>query len=103
MVQAGIADARIYNKRARACVVEALGCSDGEADRYIRRVVANLRETDFCRTVQLKQGGELADEYGVKNEEGSWYVKVFVLDGTHVVSCHRPERPMTTASGMRIS
>lgn len=102
-VQASIATARIYSKSAREHVKALLACSDRDADRYIRRLIARLHESDFCRTVQLRTGGEFADEYGLENPDGRWYVKVFVKDGTHVVSCHPPERPMITVTGKRIS
>ena len=82
-------------------VVEILGdISDSEATDYIRTILSKLRDDQFVETVDMDYAR--GDIYGVRNDEGDWYVKVIQRSGVTVVSCHRPERALRTVGGETI-
>jgi len=66
--------------------------------------VAALQPADFAESKPqtLPNKVMMADIYGVKNAEGTWYVKFWVENDTRLVirSCHGPKEPLKLASGI---
>lgn len=80
--------------------------TNGEVVAFIRSVVASLRPDNFSHVellVHSKKTGKPtpADVYGIKNDEGPWYVKFFIANGTNLIitSCHEPERELVCVDG----
>ena len=96
--------AKVGSKVA-ARTAAALCVGDAEAETYARQTVSKLRLADFCRTeAQTYEDWEIdADIYGVKNRDGEWYVKLYVLHGqVWILSCHPPERILQREDGTKI-
>lgn len=76
-----------------------------KVEKFILDTIRALTEEDFSevRPQQYETCTVDADVYGVRNKEGTWYVKFRMLHGQVIVlSCHRPEQPIRLASGRTI-
>jgi len=79
-----------------------LMCSPDEATSYIRDLVGRLQATDFAHIVDLPFDPTTvrADVYGVKNDDGTWYVKLHFEGAVMiVVSCHPPDYDLKLENG----
>ncbi len=84
--------------------------SDPEAAAYVRSLVAGLQPEAFCASTELAYAETrpvVADIYGVRNQHGDWYVKLYLLrgragDDVVVCSCHEPQGTLMRADGQRI-
>lgn len=74
-------------------------------ETYIRKLLSGLKSSEFVEPVVLDydERDVQADVYGVRNDDGDWYVKFHIQHGQIVVtSCHEPERPLTRVDGLTI-
>src|SRR5438552_4004003 len=65
--------ARIGRPRACDHVKAALCVGTPQAEEYIRQCLCTLTPELYVKTYKLF--GKIADVYGLKNNEGDWYVK----------------------------
>jgi hypothetical protein len=94
------ASAQIGGKTSRRTAGD-LKCAQSKAETFIRIVVGALKGTDFSHTIQMPYAE--ADVYGVTNKDGSWFVKLYIENGTlTITSCHFPEREITLENGKKV-
>ena len=94
------ASAQIGGKTSRRTAGD-LKRAQSTAESFIRALVGTLKGTDFSHTTQMPYAD--ADVYGVTNKDGSWFVKLYIENGTlTVTSCHFPERELTLENGKKV-
>lgn len=68
----------------------------------IRQAIATLTALNFAHTAQLPSG--LFDVYGLRHDEGGWYLKLALLQiqghRLFIVSFHPLKFPLQTCGGM---
>lgn len=73
-----------------------------EAVQFILDGLQFLRPDDFVQRVS--QWGAVADVYGLRFDQRSWYVKFIFENGVlEQISFHPPEKSLTTVSGKVLS
>ena len=99
----------VGRKRASREVVERLGVGEPRAEAYIRENLSLLDAGNYECTREMEwECGDgtkkvTADVYGLRNEDGDWYVKFYVEHGRVIVaSFHEPEFNMRCASGLEL-
>lgn len=91
-----LANLAIIGDKASKKTADTLGENIFVAQAYARKLLINLTTDDYAHSVTLDYTPKQdADVYGVVNEDGSWYIKFYVLNGrVHITSCHPPEGPL---------
>src|SRR4051812_41146257 len=74
---------------------------DPHAEAVARCKLAALRPERFVRaTLHAFDPPVWTDAYGLRDDDGGWFVKFCVVHGRVVIiSCHGPERPLLCADG----
>lgn len=92
-----VARLAMIGKTVSGLVVDRLGVSEPEAERFIRNKIARLKPSAYVESVRMlcDDGSIDADVYGVRDSHGEWYVKFNVEHGRIIVwSCHEPKHQM---------
>jgi hypothetical protein len=86
-------------------VIDALACSPDDAHSYVLDIIRNLSAPEYCETREMDYIPPVkGDVYGVRNDEGDWYVKFYFQHGrVTVTSCHPPKWPLTRIDGLTIA
>jgi hypothetical protein len=96
--------AAIGRQRATREVANRLGVGEPEAEAYIRARLAALVPASYVGTFAMEWDARVvADVYGVVDEHGGWYVKLYVEHGRVLVaSFHEPEHDLVCEDGTRV-
>jgi hypothetical protein len=93
--------ARVHWRRASRIIGVRLGICTPHAEALARRKVGALRPQNFvCSRLHDYDPPIWTDVYGLRDEDGRWFIKLAVEHGRVVViSCHGPERALTCVDG----
>jgi hypothetical protein len=94
--------AAVGRDRASREVVDRLGISTPQAERFVREVLGRLQPTDYHETREYADasGAVYCDVYLYEDGAGGWYVKFSVQHGQiRVSSCHEPDHTATRPDG----
>lgn len=93
--------AAVHRKRAIVPIGERLGLSERAAEALALEKLRALKPNNFVDTVNLEFHPPIpADVYGLCDEDGSWYIKIFIQNGqVTIVSCHGPMWALTCIDG----
>lgn len=76
-----------------------------EVKGYIRACVGSISLRDFAYSEkqEYKDRSIFADVYGLKNEDGQWFIKFYIEAGQLTIcSCHGPDLDLDLADGRKI-
>ena len=91
----------IMRTRARETVVKTLGCTNREAENYIKLALLNLNESNFSKCI--KSMAPPTDCYGLEYNGIGWLIKINMDEDdneVNIVSFHIPEYPLHTRKGI---
>lgn len=93
--------AAVGRRRASRHVSERLGVEDPVAEAIARKKLLALDPGKFVQRVVLPFVPPIcADVYGLRDEDGSWYIKFHMEHGrVTIISCHGPEHDLTCIDG----
>jgi hypothetical protein len=93
--------ARVEWRRAAGIISERLGVCPPHAEALARRKVSALRPENFVGACLQRHDPSIwTDVYGLRDEDGRWFIKLAVRHGQVVIiSCHGPERALTCIDG----
>jgi hypothetical protein len=96
---AKVAAFAIVTGKATREVADRTGCTDPEAEAFVRRLLKLLTDGGFFKTIDDQRPP--ADIYGIRESRcGWWWLKLVMEHGrVTVISCHAPLHRMRLTDG----
>lgn len=93
--------ALVHRKRGILPVADRLGLSERAAEARVLEKLLALKPNNFVDTKDLDFDPPIAaDIYGLCDDDGNWYIKIFIQNGrVTIVSCHGPMWALTCIDG----